>query len=391
MKGGDIVKKNFRIRLLPNQSQEELMWKHSNCSRFAWNWMMQRQEESYTIDKKYLSKYTMRDEFKVLRTKDEYEWTRECSSHMYGLVAFDLDNSYQRFFKGITKRPKFKSKKKAEIKFPIRCDTLYFKDGLVKCDVIGRIKYQTNFDFPQGGNRVPNIKVYNARIKYISGKWILSFSMEVENQEVQLTDKTMGIDLGIRKLAVVSFGEEVIMYKNINKNSEVVALKKKITHVARRLSKKYHTNNTSNRYENKWHKSNAIIKYEKLYKTIYGRLTNIRRNNTHQVTRELVNKLPKKIIMEDLNISAMLKNKKLSGAIIEQTWFEFFRQIRYKSEALGIELEQADRFFPSSKTCSSCGQKSSKSKREKFICQCCGFEIDRDINASRNLMNYSKV
>jgi putative transposase len=385
------MKKNFRIRLLPNQSQEELMLKHSNCSRFAWNWMMQKQEESYSINKKYLSKYTMRDLFKELRKNDEYEWTRECSSHMYGLVAFDLDNSYQRFFKGITKRPKFKSKKRAEIKFPIRCDVLYFKDGTVKCDVIGRIKYQTNFNFPQGGNRKPNIKVYNARIKYLSGKWILSFSMEVDSQEAQLTDKAMGIDLGIRKLAVISVGDESYMYKNINKNSEVIALKKKLAHIARRISKKYDTNNKSGRYENKWHKSNAIIKYEKIYKNIYGKLTNIRRNHTHQVTRDIVNKLPKKIIMEDLHISGMLKNKKLSGAIIEQTWFEFFRQIRYKGEALGIEVVQADRFFASSKTCSNCGTKGSKSKREKFTCDCCGFIIDRDINASRNLMKYSKV
>lgn len=123
---------------------------------------------------------------------------------------------------------------------------------------------------------------------------------------------------------------------------------------------------------------------------LYRKLTNIRNNYIHQVTTEIVKTKPSKIVLEDLNVSGMMKNKHLSKAIADSKWYEFRRQILYKAELYGIEVVLADRFYPSSKTCSCCGnyKKDLKLKDRIYICDECGLIIDRDINAAINLANY---
>ena len=146
-------------------------------------------------------------------------------------------------------------------------------------------------------------------------------------------------------------------------------------------------------YEDKWHKSNNILKTEEQIRKIHNKLSNIRKNYIHQTTHEIIEIKPKKIVMENLNVSGMMKNKHLSKAIQEQCFYEFIRQVKYKCEWNGIEFEQADRFYPSSKTCSCCGhvKKNLKLKDRIYVCDKCGTIIDRDVNAAINLMNYPKI
>ena len=209
--------------------------------------------------------------------------------------------------------------------------------------------------------------------------------MEVESQDQeQLNDFTIGIDLGVKMLAVISYnkGESTKKFKNINKTKKVAKLKKRLKHFQREVSRKYEKHGN---YE----KTKRILETEKKIDGIYRKLANIRLNYTHHVTAEIINLLPKAIVMEDLNIQGMMKNKHLSKAIQEQILHEFKRQIQYKSAFKGIEFKQVGKWFPSSKKCSSCGNIKGDLKLKDRIYKCngCGLEIDRDFNASINLEN----
>ena len=180
------------------------------------------------------------------------------------------------------------------------------------------------------------------------------------------------------------------MFHNINKSQRVRKLKSKLKHLQRNVSRKYDTNNRLKVYEDKWHKSNKIIKLEKQIAEIYRKLANIRNNYLHQTTHYLVSLNPKQITIEDLDVSRMMKNRHLSRAIAEQCLYEFRRQIEYKSEERGIKVVVVPRFYPSSKTCSCCGnyKKDLKLSYRIYRCEHCGSVIDRDFNAALNLERY---
>jgi putative transposase len=375
--------RSYKVRLLPNQKQEQLLWKHVNVSRFVWNFGLSHQIELYKNNQKHLSGYDLRKMFINLKQQDEHIWLKEISSHTVSNVCLDLDDAYKRFFKKQNGKPKFKKKNKCKDSFPVRQDGFYLINNCAVIEKIGKVKYQTNYELPQGRFVC---KFSNPRIQYTNNKWILSFGMECNNQTQELTDNSMGIDLGIKELAIVSCGNEFKVFKNINKTNKVKKIKKQLKQIQRKTSKKYHTNGN-------FEKSNNILKTEKRIKKLYNKLSNIRKNYIHQTTRQLINLLPHRVVMEDLNIMGMMKNKHLSKAIQEQCFYEFIRQMKYKCEESGIEFIQVPRFYPSSKTCSDCGciKSDLKLKDRIFKCEHCGFEIDRDFNASLNLMNYKLI
>ena len=380
--------KSYKVKLLPNKEQEELLWKHVNSCRFVWNWGLNFQQNLYKDNKKYISAYDLKKELTQLK-KSEI-WLNEVSSQSMANVILDLDDAYKRFFKKLSGHPKFKSKRKSTPKFPVRHSGLYFINNSFNIEKIGKIKSKTKMNLTEGKNKV---KYINPRIKYVNEKWILSFGLEVEKQDFkELTNDSMGIDLGIKDLAIVSKGKEVFIFKNINKGSKIKILKSKLKHMQRVVSRKYHTNNKLKIYEKKWTKSKLIIKYENKISKLQEKISNIRKDYLHKTTTSLIKMYPYQINIEDLNISGMMKNRHLSKAIQEQCLYEFRRQIQYKAEWNNIEVVVVDRFYPSSKTCSHCGEikKDLKLKDRIFECKC-GFVIDRDINASINLMNYSKV
>jgi len=399
--------RSYKIRLLPNQEQEQLLWKHVNTARFVWNFGLSHQMELYKNEKKHLSGYDLKKVFVQLKQQDEYVWLKEISAHTISNVCLDLDSAYKRFFKkqksgdkytknkikqlqsknkkltpyDLNGHPKFKKKNKCKDKFPVRKDSFYLNNNCAVIEKIGKVKYQTNYNFPQGRNFRGEFT--NPRIKYINNKWILSFGMECNNQTQKLTDNVAGIDLGISKLAYVSCDDEFKTFNNINKTKKIKKLKKQLKRAQRKVSKKYHTNGN-------YKKSNNIIKAEKRVKQLHNKLSNIRNNYIHQITRKIVNMFPRMVVMEDLNVSGMMKNRYLSKAIQEQCFYEFIRQMRYKCKNYGIEFVQVDRFYPSSKLCSDCGfiKKDLKLSDRIYNCVNCGLGIDRDENASRNLMNY---
>lgn len=382
--------KGFKVRLFPNEVQTQLLWKHINVSRFVWNYALAEQFNHYKNGEKYINKYGMSDIFIALKQSEEYAWLKEVSAHTIGNVCIDLDKAYTSFFKKIGGKPKFKKKGKCKNAFPVRYENVYFANDCVNIEKIGKIKYQSNKELPQGRNAC---KFTNPRIAFENNKWILSFGMECENQVQELNDFSVGIDLGIKELAVVAYGENHKVYKNINKSKRVKTLKHKLVHLQRKVSRKYETNNKHKVYDTKWYKSNGILKTEEQIRKICNQLANIRKDYTHQTTHEIISLLPKRVVMEDLNVSGMMKNKHLAKAIAEQMFYEFIRQMKYKCEYKGIEFVQVDRFYPSSKTCHKCGciKHDLKLSDRTYVCSECGEVIDRDLNAAINLANYSKV
>ena len=376
--------KGYTIRIYPTKNQEELLKKHIGCCRFIWNQMIEVQKENYKNDGKYISKFNM---IKLIPSiKKEFDWLNEVSMSSLQLICKDINTAYQRFFKKISNYPKFKSKKKSKLSYPVCCDRFYFKNGKVQIQKLGKVKYKA--DYPNL-NLEEISKFNNVRISNENDKWILTFSVEYENQ-VQTAEKngSLGIDLGVGRLAVVSHNGKKLEYKNINKSKRIKQLKRKLKHVQRVISRKYEVGNKLN--EKKYQKTNQILKYEKLLKRIYRKISNIRKDQRHKITRELVNLNPAVVIMEDLNVKGMMKNKHLSRSIAEMGFYDFIYTMKYKCEESNIKFFQVDRFFPSSKTCSHCGciHKNLKLSDRIFECQSCGFTTDRDYNAAVNLENY---
>ena len=371
--------KSVKIRLLPNKVQEELMFKSIGCSRFAYNWALNRCNELYKQGVKY-NMSNIRKEFTQLKKQDEFKWLNEVSNTTMVESMRNLDSAFKRFFKTKKGYPKFKTKRKSKQSFYVRCNTLYFLDNVCNIEKIGKVKFKTNYDIPKGRNIC---RFYNPYCSFDGKYWYLSFGLEVEENQTTLNnDLSIGIDLGIKDLAICSNG---MVFKNINKTKKVKKLKKRLKRLQRQVSRKYEANKQGNKFV----KTNNIIKLEKQIKLIHRKLSNIRNNYIHQATNKIIKLKPYRVVMEDLNVKGMMKNKHLSKAIQEQGFYEFIRQMKYKCEFNGIQFIQADRYFPSSKLCSCCGsiKKDLKLKDRVYKCDC-GLEIDRDLNASINLSNY---
>lgn len=375
--------KTYKVRLFPTKEQEELIYKHIGCCRFIWNWALETQENHYKETKKHYTAFDLINMVTLLKNQEKFSWLNEVSGKSLGVVCRDLDKAYKRFFNKISKFPKFKSKKKSKMSYPVRQDYLYFTEEFVQIEKLKKVKYKTNYRIPLG----KETKFYNPSISLVNNKWILTVGYECENQTFELTDKVIGIDLGVKELAVVAYGNkndnDCLVFKNINKSTKMKKLQKKLKRLQRKVSRKYTTNKS-------FEKTSNIIKTEKQIKELYFYIANIRHDYIHQTTHTLVGLLPYRVVMEDLNVSGVIKNKHLSRTISEQNFYEFIRQMKYKCAEKGIEFIQVDRFFPSSKTCSSCGciKSDLKLSDRTFICEHCGNVIDRDYNAAINLMQY---
>ena len=372
--------KSVKIRLLPTKEQEELMLKSIGCSRFAYNWALNRCNELYQQGVKY-NMSNIRKEFTQLKKQEEFKWLNEVSNTTMVESMRNLDKAFKQFFKTKQGYPKFKTKRKSRLYFYVRYDNLYFLDNICNIEKIGKVKYKTNYDIPQGRNVC---KFSNPYCSFDGKYWYLSFGFEVEENQTTLNDDlSIGIDLGIKDLAIVNCLDKPII--NINKTKRVKRLKRRLKRLQRQVSRKYE----ANKQINKFIKTNNIIKLEKRIKLLHRKLSNIRNNHIHQATNKIIKLKPYRVVMEDLNVKGMIKNKHLAEKIVEQGFYEFIRQMKYKCEFNGIQFIQADRYFPSSKMCSCCGSIKKDLKLKDRIYKCdCGLEIDRDLNASINLSNY---
>lgn len=371
--------KSIKIRLSPTKEQEELMFQSVGIARFAYNWGLSKWEEMYKEGLKP-SKAKIRKEFNnSIRKNDDFKWLYNVSGQITAQAFADLEDAYKNFFDGLAQRPKFKNKKKSKKSFYVRYDAIKFSNNRVNIEKIGKVKYSSNY-------KIPKLDKYtNPRCHFDGKYWYLTFGFEHGESQASLNeDLSIGIDLGISHLAIVNHLDKPI--KNINKSKEVRRLKKKLKRLQRQVSRKYEMNKKGSKFV----KTNNIIKLEKQIKLVHRRLNNIRNNHIHQATSKIIKLNPYRVVMEDLNVSGMMKNKHLAEKIAEQKFYEFKRQMKYKCQFNKIEFALADRWYPSSKACSCCKniKKDLKLSDRTYICNECGLVIDRDKNASINLGNY---
>ena len=243
------------------------------------------------------------------------------------------------------------------------------------------------------------VKYSNPHISFDGKYWYLSVGYEAPEQQEKLTGESLGIDLGIKDLAICSNGK---VYKNVNRSHKVRRLEKVLKREQRKLSRMLETNISG--YKTIGEKRIPIFirplkecrnfqKQKQVIKLLHRKLANIRNNYLHQTTTEIVKTKPSRIVMETLNVKGMMKNKHLAESIQKQKFYEFKRQMTYKCQKRGISLVEVPMFYPSSKTCSCCGNVKHDLKLSDRVYRCeeCGLVIDRDFNASLNLANYQSA
>ncbi|WP_061995311.1 RNA-guided endonuclease TnpB family protein [Clostridium sp. ATCC 25772] len=377
-----------KIKLKPTNEQEILFWKSAGVARWSYNYFLAESENYYSQYNKTLKEGEVRKHINNVLKKTTHTWLSEVGSNVMKQAVKDANLARKRWFEGLSSKPKFKSRRKSKISFYVNYESLKVVNGGFRGEKIGFIKtYQPLPKLKKGE------KYSNPRISFDGRSWFLSVGYEKEFEAIELTGKSLGIDVGIKELAVCSDGE---FKKNINKTKKVKNLKRKLRREQRKVSRKIEANIKSydkNRrpiYKTPLRDMKNIQKQNQIIRNLYKKLTDIRTNHLHQCTSEIVKTKPSRIVMETLNIKGMMKNKHLSKAIQEQNLYEFKRQIKYKCEIYGIEFVEADKWYPSSKTCSCCGaiKKDLKLKDRTYVCPC-GLKLDRDLNASINLANYS--
>lgn len=381
--------RSIKVRLKPNNKQLTKLFQYAGCARFAYNWTIAREQENYKQGNKFLSDGELRKEFTQLKKLQEYQWLNEVSNNVTKQAIKDACDTYKRFFNGQCRYPKFKSKKHSTPSFYQDNIAIQFTDTHVKVEKFSMSKKQNKqklnwIKLCEKGRIPTNCKYMNPRFTYDGLYWYVSVSIEVDDNTNVLSDEGIGIDLGIKDLAICSDGNT---YKSINRTQRIKKLEKRKRRLQRSISRRYEKNKNGVSYC----KTSNIIKREKELLKIVKRLTNIRHNHIHQTTSEIVKRKPSFICIEDLNVSGMMKNRHLSKVIQQQGFYEFRRQIEYKAKWHNIPVIVADRFFPSSKLCSCCGNIKKDLKLSDRIYKCeCGNVIDRDFQASLNLKIYGE-
>jgi putative transposase len=358
--------KSIKVRLELNNQQKTLARKHAGTARFAYNWGLSKSQE---LIEKGSKRPTAIDLHKlwVREVKVEKEWTYEVSKCAPQQAFRNLDEAYKRVFKvkGV-KSPRFKKK---GIK-----DSFYL-EGAIKIDG-NKIKLP-KFGWLECSEILPNCEVKNVVISRHAEHWFVSFKVEHQPNMTPKLRGRVGVDLGIKTLATMSDGSEVPAVRAYRKYL------RKLKKAQRQVSKKF--------IKGAKRQSNNYYKAKKKVAKIHYRIACLRKDALHKLTSSLA-KNHSEIIIEDLNILGMSQNHKLASAILDGGFYEFRRQLEYKASWYGAKVTVANRYYPSSKICSSCGnikEKLSLSERI-YKCEVCGLELNRDLNAAINLENYKE-
>lgn len=366
-----------KVRLKPTLEQENQLWKSAGTARWAYNWALAKQKENYERGGKFLSDKVLRKELTQFKQLEENLWLYDVSNNVTKQAVKDACLAYQNFFKGRAMFPRFKSRKQSKPSFYNDNVKLKVKNKLVLIEKVGWI--------PTNEQISMHVKYTNPRVSFDGKYWFLSVGIEQDIKVVEWTDEVIGIDVGIKELAICSNGKT---FKNINKTKTVKKVEKRLRRLQRQVSRKYEINKEGRTFV----KTGNIIKIEKQIRLLHRRLNGIRNNHNHQTTNDVVKTKPRKVVVETLNIKGMMKNRYLSKAIAKQNLFDFKTKLKYKCAKYGIEFVEANQWYPSSKLCSDCGliKKDLKLSDRIYICEC-GLKIDRDLNASINLSKYESV
>lgn len=349
-----------KVRLYPTSEQELALAKFFGCSRWYWNYALNACIQHYLETGKSLKLAAYKGMLPQL--KKEYPWLKKCYSAVLQCVAINLNKAYTNFFAGRARFPRFKSKHgRQSIQYP---QNVTVSKGYLNVPKIGQIKAVFHREI------VGTIKTVTIS-KNPSGKYFASILCEQEDSKQEtFQDKILGIDLGLKDAAVVHDGEQAIKYCNPNH------LKRHEKNLARKQQK----------LARKVKGSKSRQKSRQIVAKVHERVSNARQDFLHKLSRKLVDE-SQVIVVEDLNIKGMVRNRKLSKAISDVGWGIFVNFLTYKLERKQGKLIEVDRFFPSSKMCSCCGHVVNELPLDlrQWDCPVCQTHHDRDGNAALNV------
>ena len=372
--------KSFRTEINPTAEQKIKINKTIGTCRYVYNFYLSHNKALHDKGEKFMTgkSFSVWLNNEYIPNNPDKAWIKEVSSKSLKKSIEDGCTAFTRFFKGQSGFPKFKKKGKSDVKMyfvknnpkDCRCER-----HRVNIPTLGWVRIKEKGYIPTTKD---GWKIKRGTVSMKAGRYYISVLAEVPDVKIiSHGNSGIGIDLGVKELAVVSDGK---IYKNINKSARVKKLEKKLRREQRCLSRKY---------ENlkKGESTQKNIQKQKLkVQRLHHRINNIRTDYINKVIAEIVKTKPSYIVIEDLNVKGMMKNRHLSKAVASQKLYEFRIKLKSKCDDNGIELRVVDRWYPSSKLCHRCGCIKKDLKLSDRIYRCgCGYIEDRDFNAALNL------
>lgn len=392
----------YRFALDPTPAQDRLLRSHCGAARVAFNWglahvkavMGQREAEAtYGISKEGLtptvswSLYSLRKEWNA--TKGEVApWWGECSKEAFNTGLDGLARSLKNWGDSRSGKrkgapvgfPRFKSRHRSRL-------SVRFTTGAIRCETkhavlprMGRIKLHEDAAGLVGKVDAGTARVMSATVRFERGRWFVSFTVDAQRPVLTPAqpDTVVGVDLGIKTLAVLSSGEQIPNPRHL---SSALRKVRRLSRAASRRIGPYDAATKSRRpSSNRWRRSTAALGKAQ------GRVADQRKDAIHKLTTGLAKKYGT-VVVEDLNVAGMVRNHCLARHVGDASFGEIRRQLEYKTAWNGGRTVVVDRWFPSSKTCSGCGAVKAKLalSERSYVCMMCGMVLDRDVNAARNL------
>ena len=360
--------KAYKFRFKPTKQQEQLLAVEFGCARFVWNFFLKQRSKAYqdlglSLNSNANSKYLT-----AMKCCEQWQWLNNCSATVLIQKINDLETAFGNFFKNRASYPRFKKKSHNQsVRYQLDQRHVvknYTPGKRLKLPNIGELNI-TWSQIPQG---IPKMATVS---KTATGKYFVSFACEFEMLELPKTKRTVGIDVGIKDVAVTSDG----YFSGSPKFT--YQYQRKLRKAQRDLSRK-------TKGSNRWHKQRIVVA------KIHEMITNSRKDFLHKLSTKLVTDYDV-IALEDLNVSGMMKNRKLSKAVADVGIFELNRQIKYKADWYGKSVIVISRWEPTTKICSGCGQLHDMKLSDRVLNCECGLSINRDLNAAINIKTAGNV
>lgn len=371
---------SYKTEIKPNDNQKELIKRTLGVCRFVYNFYISHNIENYKINKTFISAYEfskwLNNEY--LPNNPEMSWIKAVSTKAVKQSILNAETAFKKFFDKKTNFPSFKKRKDSDVKmYFMRGDSKHIiqrERHKIKIPTLGWVRLKEKGYIPTDSE---NYAIISGTVSIRADRFYVSVNVEQRGNEIiQNSGEGIGIDLGVKTFATLSNGK---IFSNINKTKKIKHIQKQIKREQRSFSRKL-KNKVNNNYSHNLYKQR--IKIAKLYQ----RISNIRTDYINKCVSEIAKTKPQYVTIENLNVKGMMKNRHLSKAISEQCFYTFRERLVSKGKMNGFEVRVADRFFPSSKMCHRCGAIKTDLRLSDRWYKCdCGYENDRDYNASLNL------
>lgn len=375
--------KSFKTEIRPTEEQIVKINKTIGTCRYIYNFYIAHNKELYENGEKFMSgrAFSVWLNNEYLPNNPDKMWIKDVSAHSVKKSMEDAYVAFTRFFKHRSRFPRFKKKNKSDVKMYFvknnKTDCLCERHR-IKVPTLGLVRLKEKGYIPASKD---GFIIRSGAISHKAGRYYISVLIDIQKQDTVVevnNDFGIGIDLGLKNLAICSDGS---VFQSINKTFNVRKVEKRLKREQRKLSRKVISIKKGESTQKNF------VKQKLKVQRLYQRLNNIRTDYLNKTIHSIVKTKPAFIVIEDLNVHGMMKNRHLSKAVAQQKFFEFKTKLISKCKENNIELRVVDRWYPSSKTCHKCGhvKKDLKLSDRIYVCSECGYVEDRDINASLNL------